>query len=60
MTNEVVLEDVCIMLHDCSPQGIKYKKDKYDVVDNEGIVLFTGTANQCKKQYPNYIRPKII
>jgi len=49
---------VVIMLHDCSPEGIKNREDKYNVVDcNTGIILFTGTGEECKAKYPNYVKP---
>lgn len=53
-----ISERVVIMLYDCSREGIKNRIDKYDVVDcNTGIILFTGTSEECKSKYPNYIKP---
>ena len=48
-------KEVCILLSDCSPDGVKRMKDEYDVVDTEsGIILFTGTGSVCKKMFPKY------
>ena len=53
-----ISERVVIMLYDCSREGIKNRIDKYDVVDcNTGIILFTGTSEECKSKYTNYIKP---
>lgn len=54
----LVSKCVVIMLHDCSREGMKNIVDKYDAVDcNTGIILFTGTGEECKAKYPNYVKP---
>lgn len=54
----VVSKCVAIILHDCSPEGIKRMEDKFDAVDCEtGIILFTGTSEECKAKYPDYVKP---
>jgi len=45
-----------ILLHDCSIKGFIERKDEYDVVDEEdGKILFTGTAAECKLKYLEYL-----
>lgn len=50
-----------ILLHDMSPEGVKNKKDEWDVVNaNEGTIFFTGTGGQCKQWIHDNVHAKTM